>query len=107
MTPRSRRNATSSNNENLDRYAMPDIIAAIHALGEAPKEIAASVKELKNSIPKSSEKASDKDCTPREKTSQEELPAATGKSSEETLSFVTQEDVIAMLKEKLHRSSED
>ena len=46
---------------------MPNIIAAIHALGKAQKEIAGSVKKLKNSISKPSEKASYKDCTPREK----------------------------------------
>lgn len=73
--PRSRRNITMSGNasdacdvasrfnesqregshqesqENLDEYDMPDIITTIHALGEAQKEIVASVKELKNSIP--------------------------------------------------------
>ncbi|TQD75075.1 hypothetical protein C1H46_039393 [Malus baccata] len=52
--------------ENLDEYDMPDIIASIHALGEAQKEIDASVKELKNSIPKPNENANDKDCTPME-----------------------------------------
>ncbi|KAB2617921.1 hypothetical protein D8674_013790 [Pyrus ussuriensis x Pyrus communis] len=55
---------------------MSNIIATIHALGEAQKEIVASVKKLKNSIPKLSEKASNKDCTPREKASQEESAAA-------------------------------
>ncbi|KAM1624790.1 hypothetical protein COP1_022848 [Malus domestica] len=77
---------------------MPDIITAIHALGEAQKEIFVSVKELKNLIPKSSKKASDKDCKPREKISQEESAAAAGKSSKEVSSFVTQEYFIAMLK---------
>ncbi|KAB2597442.1 S ribonuclease [Pyrus ussuriensis x Pyrus communis] len=60
MTLRSRRNTTRSghasdaseaeNQKHMDEYDMLDIIAAIHALGEAQKEIAASVKELKNSI---------------------------------------------------------
>ncbi|KAB2608649.1 hypothetical protein D8674_011817 [Pyrus ussuriensis x Pyrus communis] len=76
---------------------MPDIIIAIHALGEAQKESAASVKELKNSISKPSEKSSDKDYRPREKVSQEELAVATGKGPKKTPSFVTEEDVIAML----------
>ena len=85
---------------------MSDIITAIHALGEAQKEIAAFVKELKNSISKPSEKASDKNCTPKEKASHEESATA-GKGLEKTSSFVTQEDVIAMLKKELHMSSED
>ncbi|TQE10371.1 hypothetical protein C1H46_003968 [Malus baccata] len=90
MAPRSTRNTTRSGNssdayevpsrldesqhkgkhqENLDEYDMLDIIAAIHALGEVKKEINAFVKELKSSILKLSEKANDKDCTPREKAS--------------------------------------
>ncbi|KAB2635893.1 hypothetical protein D8674_026427 [Pyrus ussuriensis x Pyrus communis] len=95
MAPRSRRNTTKSGNaldasevasrlnesqyegqhlesqENLDEYDMLDIITSIHAL-----EIAAFMKELKNSIPKPNEKASDKDCILREKASQEESAAA-------------------------------
>ncbi|KAB2615875.1 hypothetical protein D8674_022463 [Pyrus ussuriensis x Pyrus communis] len=86
---------------------MPHIIVTIHALGEAQKEIAASVKELKNSILKPSEKASDKDCTPKKKASQEESAAAAGKGPKKALFFVTHEDVIAMLEKKLHRSSKD
>ncbi|KAB2597331.1 hypothetical protein D8674_000251 [Pyrus ussuriensis x Pyrus communis] len=78
MAQRSRRNIIRSGNalnsqresqrqksqENLDKYDMPDINATIHVLGEAQKEIVASVKQLKNSIPKLSEKANDKDCMP-------------------------------------------
>ncbi|KAB2628853.1 hypothetical protein D8674_033648 [Pyrus ussuriensis x Pyrus communis] len=55
---------------------MPDIIVTIYSLGEAQKKIAVSVKELKNSISKPSEKVSDKDCTPREKAFQDESAAA-------------------------------
>ncbi|TQD84732.1 hypothetical protein C1H46_029720 [Malus baccata] len=62
MAQRSRRNIIKSGNasnagekramkskhqksqENLDEYDMPDINAAIHVLGEAQKEIVASVK---------------------------------------------------------------
>ncbi|KAB2612063.1 S ribonuclease [Pyrus ussuriensis x Pyrus communis] len=78
MVPRSRGNTTKSGNaldageksqENLDEYDMSDIIVTIYALGEAQKEIFTTVKELKNSILKPSEKASVKDCTPREKCS--------------------------------------
>lgn len=56
---------------------MPCIIANIHTLGEAHKEIATSIKELKDSIPKPSEKMNEKDCTQREKTTQEESAVAT------------------------------
>ncbi|KAB2614666.1 hypothetical protein D8674_021254 [Pyrus ussuriensis x Pyrus communis] len=114
MAPRSRRNTTKSGNasdagedENLDEYDILDIIAAIHALGEAQKQIVAFVKELKNLTPKPSEKTNDKDCTPREKVSQEKLAADVGKGPEKAPSFITQEDAIAMLEKELHRSSED
>ncbi|TQE14151.1 hypothetical protein C1H46_000070 [Malus baccata] len=83
---------------------MLGITLTIHALGEAQKEIDAFVKELKNSIPRPSEKASNKNCTPRENASQEKLAAIAGKGSEKAPSFVTQEDVIAMLENELHRS---
>lgn len=83
---------------------MLDIIAEIHALGEAQKEIVAYVKELKNSIPKLSEKANDKGYTPMEKISQEESAAATCKGFEKMPSFVTQENVIAMLEKELNMS---
>ncbi|KAB2606217.1 hypothetical protein D8674_005934 [Pyrus ussuriensis x Pyrus communis] len=86
---------------------MLDIIAAIHAFGEAQKEIVAYVKELKNSIPKPSEKASGKGCTPREKISQEESVVAAGKGSKNMPSFVTQENVITMLEKELNMSSKD
>ncbi|KAB2633850.1 S ribonuclease [Pyrus ussuriensis x Pyrus communis] len=63
MAPRSRRNTTKSGN-GLDAYEAASqlnesqyIITSIHALGEAQKEIAAFMKELKNSIPKPNEKA--------------------------------------------------
>ncbi|KAB2604354.1 hypothetical protein D8674_037781 [Pyrus ussuriensis x Pyrus communis] len=65
------------------------------------------MKVLKNSILKPSEKANDKDCTLREKASQEESTAAAGNSLEKTPSFVTQENVIVMLEKELHRSLED
>ncbi|KAB2597262.1 hypothetical protein D8674_000182 [Pyrus ussuriensis x Pyrus communis] len=76
---------------------MSDIIPAIHALGKAQREIAATVKELKNSILTLSEKASDKDSMPREKASQKESATIAGKDPEKTPSFITQEDFIAML----------
>ncbi|KAB2617367.1 hypothetical protein D8674_013236 [Pyrus ussuriensis x Pyrus communis] len=96
MAPRSRRNTTKSGNaldadekgqENLDEYDISDIIVTIYALGEAQKEIFTTVKELKNSILKPSEKASVKDYTSREKCSQEKLVAALGKGPEKTPSF--------------------
>ncbi|KAM1733716.1 hypothetical protein ACFX11_019288 [Malus domestica] len=86
---------------------MLGITPTIHALGETQKEIDAFVKELKNSIPRPSEKASNKNCMPRENASQEKLAAIASKGSEKAPSFVTQEDVIAMLENELHRSSKD
>lgn len=56
---------------------MPCIIANIHALGEAQKEIATSVKKLKDSIPKPSEKINEKDYAQQEKTTHEESTIAT------------------------------
>ncbi|TQE01852.1 hypothetical protein C1H46_012476 [Malus baccata] len=131
MAPRSKRNTTRSGNaseaseaisrlnksqrksqhqeskENLDEYTMLDIIAVIHALGEAQKEIVAYVKEMKNSIPKPNEKANDKGCTPRENISQEKSVVATSKGSKKMPSFVTQENVIVMLEKELNMSSKD
>ncbi|TQE06824.1 hypothetical protein C1H46_007541 [Malus baccata] len=63
--------------------------------------------ELKSLIPKPSEKISVKNYVQRKKTSQEESIIVAKKDSEKGLSFVTQEEVIAMLKNELHRSSED
>ncbi|KAB2606451.1 hypothetical protein D8674_006168 [Pyrus ussuriensis x Pyrus communis] len=51
--------------------------------------------------------ASDKNCTHMEKTSHEELAAPAGKGSKKGLSFVTQEDIIAIIKKELDMSSED
>lgn len=76
------------------------VIAAIHTLGEAQKEIITYVKELKNLIPKLSEKMSENDCEHRETTPQEESHAAAKKGFEKGSSFVTQEDVIAMLEKR-------
>ncbi|KAM2174790.1 hypothetical protein ACFX1Q_034276 [Malus domestica] len=83
---------------------MLDIIAAIHALGETQKEIVAFVKELKNLIPKPIEKTM---IAMLEKAYQDELVVAVSKGLEKTPSFVTQEDVIAMLENELHMSSKD
>lgn len=70
---------------------MPYIIIAIHAMGEAQKEIVASVKKLNSSIPKLREKISEKDCTHKEKTPKKESAVVVGKSSESENgpSFVT------------------
>lgn len=76
------------------------VIAAIHTLGEAQKEIITYVKELKNSIPKLSEKMSEKNCVHRETTPQEKSHAAVEKGFEKGSSFVTQEDVIAMMEKR-------
>ena len=58
-----------------------------------------TIKELKSSVSKPSEE--------NRKTSQEEF-AAVGKGSEQNgPSFVTQEDVIAMLEKELSQSQED
>ncbi|KAB2612603.1 hypothetical protein D8674_034919 [Pyrus ussuriensis x Pyrus communis] len=106
MAPRSKRNTTRSDNaldageaatqldKSQHKYDMLDIIVAIHAL-------------VQNSISKPNEKASNKDCTPKENVSHEESTAIVGKGLEKTPSFVTRENVIAMLKKEMHKSSED
>ncbi|XP_021804720.1 uncharacterized protein LOC110749029 [Prunus avium] len=68
-------------------------------MGETQKEMADTIKELKSSVSKPSEE--------NEKHPQKES-AAPGKGSEQKgPSFVTQEDVIAMLEKELSRSQED
>ncbi|KAB2600281.1 S ribonuclease [Pyrus ussuriensis x Pyrus communis] len=68
---------------------MLNVIATIHALGKAQKEIITYVKELKNLIPKPSEKTSDKDCTPKDKASHDRSTASAGKGPKKAPSLVT------------------
>ncbi|CAL8150393.1 unnamed protein product [Prunus armeniaca] len=80
-------------------FTLTDVVAAIHAMGETQKKMAETIKELKSSIAKPSE---EDDRLPQEE------PIAARKSSEQKEpSFVTHEDVIAMLEKKLSRSQED
>ncbi|CAL2255874.1 unnamed protein product [Prunus armeniaca] len=58
-----------------------------------------TIKELKSSVSKPSEE--------NERPPQEESAAAEKGSEQKGLSFVTQEDVITMLKKKLSRSQKD
>lgn len=58
---------------------MPYIIAAIHDMGEAQKEIVASVKELKNPILMLSEKMSEKQCAHKENISKKNQPLLRGR----------------------------
>ncbi|TQE12784.1 hypothetical protein C1H46_001657 [Malus baccata] len=95
MAPRSRRNTTRSGNTSGAGEATSRLDKSQR---EAQQEIATYVKMLKKSIPKPRKKASDKDCTPREKTSQDKSTATIGNSLEKTPSFVTQENAITMLK---------
>ncbi|CAL9013008.1 unnamed protein product [Prunus brigantina] len=63
------------------------------------REMAETIKELKSSMPKPSEE--------NEKLPQEESAAAGKGSEQKGPSFVTQEDVVAMLEKELSRSQED
>ncbi|CAL2247644.1 unnamed protein product [Prunus armeniaca] len=97
----SRQNASSREQERASEgtFTLTDLITAIQAMGETQREMMDTIKELKNVISKPSE---DDDKHPQEES------AAVGKGSEQKgPSFVTQEDVVAMLEEELSRSQED
>lgn len=97
----SRQNASSREEGRASEgaFTLSDLIAAIHAMGEAQKEMADTIKELKNSVSKPNEE--------NERHPQEESAAAGKGSEQKGPSFVTQEDVIAMLEKELSRSQED
>ncbi|CAL2248228.1 unnamed protein product [Prunus armeniaca] len=97
----SRQHASSREDERHSEgaFTLIDVVAAIHAMGETQKEMAKTIKELKSSIAKPSEE--------NERLPQEEPVAARKSSEQKEPSFVTHEDVIAMLEKKLSRSQED
>ncbi|CAL8995236.1 unnamed protein product [Prunus brigantina] len=97
----SRQHASSREEERASEgtSTLADLVSAIHAMGETQKEMAEMIKELKNSAPKPSEE--------NEKQPQEESAAAGKESEQKGPSFVTQEDVVAMLEKELSRSQED
>ncbi|CAL8089747.1 unnamed protein product [Prunus armeniaca] len=76
-------------------FTLTDLVTAIHAMGETQREMAEMIKELKNSALKPSEV--------NEKHPQEESAAAEKESEQKGPSFVTQEDVVAMLEKELSR----
>ncbi|CAL8121217.1 unnamed protein product [Prunus armeniaca] len=97
----SRQHASSREEERASEgtFTLTDLVAAIRAMGETQREMAEMIKELKNSAPKLSEV--------NEKHPQEESAAAGKESEQKGPSFVTQEDVVAMLEKELSRSQED
>ncbi|CAL8084592.1 unnamed protein product [Prunus armeniaca] len=80
-------------------FTISDLIAAIHAMGKTQREMTDIIKELKSSVSKPSEE--------NERPPQEESAAARGRSEQKEPSFITHEDLIAMLEKKLSRSQED
>ncbi|BFG41078.1 hypothetical protein CerSpe_273520 [Prunus speciosa] len=97
----SRQNASSREQERASEgaFTLTDLITAIQAMGETQREMMDTIKELKGSISKPTEENGHP---------QEESAAAAGKGSEQKgPSFVTQEDVVAMLERELNRSQED
>ncbi|CAL2253871.1 unnamed protein product [Prunus armeniaca] len=97
----SRQHASSREEERASEgtFTLTDLVAAIRAMGDTQREMAEMIKELKNSAPKPSEV--------NEKHPQEESAAAGKESEQKGPSFVTQEDVVAMLEKELSRSQED
>ncbi|CAL8168380.1 unnamed protein product [Prunus armeniaca] len=97
----SRQHASSKEEERASEgtFILTDLVATILAMGETQREMAEMIKELKNSAPKPSEE--------NEKHPQEESAVAGKESEQKGPSFVTQEDVVAMLEKELSRSQED
>ncbi|KAI5334590.1 hypothetical protein L3X38_024723 [Prunus dulcis] len=87
----SRQHASSREEERASEgtFTLTNLVATIHAMGETQREMAETIKELKSSMPKPSEE--------NEKLPQKESAAAGKGSEQKGPSFVTQEDVIAML----------
>ncbi|CAL2255378.1 unnamed protein product [Prunus armeniaca] len=97
----SRQNASSREQERASEgaFTLIDLVIAIQAMGETQREMMETIKELNNSVTKPSEE--------NNRHPQKES-AATGKGSKQKgPSFVTQEDVVAMLEKELSRSQED
>ncbi|CAL2232237.1 unnamed protein product [Prunus armeniaca] len=97
---KSRQNATSREEERASEgaFTLSDLVAAIHAMGETQMEMANTIKKLKSSVAKRSKE--------NERLLQESV-AAGNRSKQKGPTFVTQEDVIAMLEKELSQSQED
>ncbi|CAL8998329.1 unnamed protein product, partial [Prunus brigantina] len=97
----SRQNASSREQERASEgtFTLTNLITAMQAIGETQRKMIFTIKELKNAASKPSE---EDDRHPQEES------AAAGKGSEQKgPSFVTQEDVVAMLEKDLSWSQED
>ncbi|CAL2265591.1 unnamed protein product [Prunus armeniaca] len=97
----SRQNASPRKKEHASEraFTLTNLVAAIHAMGETQREMMDTIKELKSSVSKPSEE--------NNKHPQGESAAARKGSEQKEPSFVTHEDVIAMLEKKQSRSQED
>ncbi|CAL8134335.1 unnamed protein product [Prunus armeniaca] len=91
----SRQNASYREEERASEgaFTLTDLVAAIHAMRDTQREMAETIKELKSSVAKPSEE--------NKRLPQEESAAARKGSEQKGPSFVTQEDVIAMLEKEL------
>ncbi len=97
----SRQNASSRQQERASEgaFTLTDLITAMQAMGETQREMMDTIKELRNAVPKPSEENT--------RHPQDESAAAGKESEQKGPSFVTQEDVVAMLEKELSRSQED
>ncbi|CAL9030475.1 unnamed protein product [Prunus brigantina] len=96
----SRQHASSREEERASKgtFTLSHLVASIHAVGETQREMTNTIKELKSSVAKRSKE--------NERLQQESV-AAGKRSKQKGPSFVTQEDVIAMLEKELSRNQED
>ena len=85
----------------MDELTITDLVRALAKLGDTQRELIQAVKDLKNPNP-----APKPNTEHQEKVSQEESETAKG-SEQKGTSFVTQQDVVAMLERELHRTNED
>ncbi|CAL8089316.1 unnamed protein product [Prunus armeniaca] len=97
----SRQNASSREQESESEgtFTLIDLITAMQTMCETQREMMDTIKELKNAASKPSEED--------DRHPQEESVVAGKGSKQKGPSFVTQEDVVAMLEKKLSRSQED
>ncbi|CAL8168080.1 unnamed protein product [Prunus armeniaca] len=97
----SRKNTSHRKEEHANEgaFTLTDLVAAIHVMRETQREMVDTIKELKCLVSKPSEE--------NERPPQKESAAARKGSEQKGPSFVTHEDVIAMLENKVSRSHED
>ncbi|XP_062021382.1 uncharacterized protein LOC133737940 [Rosa rugosa] len=82
---------------------MMDLVRILTKFGDTQRELIQAVKELKNPVPAPKPVTEPNDT--REKVSQQE--SAAKESEQKGPSFVTQEDVVAILEKEFHRANED